>query len=213
MTTSPVYVRATCANCERPKITCICRWITPLATSVEIVILQHPLEMHQAKGSARLLQLSLHTSRLFAGELLSSEARQAILQPNRRVVLLYPQSPPGTAASPDAAPLLDPAWLHQPAQLRLIVLDATWRKSRKMLYLNPLLQTLPRLALTNTPASRYQIRKAQRVDQLSTLEATCQALLQLGQPTDGIAALLAGFDGFVRQQAGYQINPGPMQYR
>ena len=43
--------------------------------------------------------------------------------------------------------MLAPALLHDPSRLRLIVLDGTWRKSRKMLYRNPLLQQLPRLSL------------------------------------------------------------------
>ena len=119
MTTSPPFTRTICATCERPEVTCICGWVTPLGTSVEIVILQHPLEIHQAKGSARLLLLSLHGSRLFSGELLSSEARHAILQPNRRAVLLYPDIPPSTAVSRDTSPLFEPDWLHQPMQLQL----------------------------------------------------------------------------------------------
>ena len=66
-----------------------------------------------------------------------------------------------------------------------------------MLHLNPLLQQLPRLALSDMPASNYKIRKAHRPDQLSTLEATCAALVQLEKQS-------APFDGFVAQQMGYQ---------
>ena len=62
-----------------------------------------------------------------------------------------------------------------------MVLDATWRKSRKMLYLNPGLQALPRLALQgDLPASRYgALRKAHAPGQLSTLEAAACALQRL----------------------------------
>jgi DTW domain-containing protein YfiP len=65
-----------------------------------------------------------------------------------------------------------------------------------MLYQNPLLQHLPRLPLTQMPASHYLIRKAHAPDQLSTLEASCHALGQL----DGAASfqpVLDGFDDFV----------------
>ena len=78
-----------------------------------------------------------------------------------------------------------------------------------MLYLNPLLQQLPRLALSQTPASRYLIRKAHRPDQLSSLEATCYALEQLEQSAQGsqdkprYLPLLEAFDGFVAQQSAY----------
>ena len=80
------------------------------------------------------------------------------------------------------------------------MLDGTWRKSRKMLYLNPLLQQLPRLALQDMPASRYRIRTAHKPDQLSTLEATCAALAQLEGSAAPFLPLLAAFDGFVAQQ-------------
>jgi DTW domain-containing protein YfiP len=83
----------------------------------------------------------------------------------------------------------------------LVVLDGTWRKSRKMLYLNPLLQALPRLALCDLPPSHYLIRKAHRPDQRSTLEATCAALAQLEGDTGQFAPLMDAFDGFVAQQA------------
>jgi DTW domain-containing protein YfiP len=95
--------------------------------------------------------------------------------------------------------------LHEPAQLRLIVLDGTWRKSRKMLYLSPLLQKLPRLPLRNTPASQYLIRKAHAPDQLSTLEASCYALMQLERDDSKYHPLLQAFNGFVAQQAEYSV--------
>jgi DTW domain-containing protein YfiP len=72
-----------------------------------------------------------------------------------------------------------------------------------MLYLNPLLQQLPRLPLLNMPASQYVIRKAHAADQLSTLEATCHALVHLEGDAGKYQALLTAFKGFVAQQAGY----------
>ena len=82
------------------------------------------------------------------------------------------------------------------------MLDGTWRKSRKMLHGNPLLQQLPRLSLQGLPASHYLIRKAHRPDQLSTLEATCAALAQLESSVETFLPLLTAFDGFVAQQLG-----------
>jgi DTW domain-containing protein YfiP len=51
--------RPACSTCLRPQSTCICRWIAPTVANVEVLILQHPLEVGNAKGSARLLHLSL----------------------------------------------------------------------------------------------------------------------------------------------------------
>jgi DTW domain-containing protein YfiP len=72
-----------------------------------------------------------------------------------------------------------------------------------MLYLNPLLQGLPRLALQGMPASHYRIRKAHAPDQLSTLEAAAYALMRLDGGEARFAPLIAAFDGFVAQQAAF----------
>jgi len=179
----------------RPQNTCLCRWVTPTPHQVEVLILQHPMEMVQAKGSARLLHLSLLGSQLLHGEVFGA-ALDVALQGPRRNLLLYPEARSGLADGLPA-PVPDTTWLLQPDQLRLVVLDGTWRKSRKMLALNAQLQHMPRLSLTTVPASRYLIRKAHEVHQLSTLEATCAALAQLEGSGVAMQPLLDAFDGFV----------------
>jgi DTW domain-containing protein len=180
------------------------------------------MEVHEAKGSARLLHLSLPRSRMVTGEVFDAfqlqawltapfpdDAPQATAQcvrPTpalRHPVLLYPATP--LDATLGALPTtLTAEQLRTPSLLRLVVLDGTWRKSRNMLHLNPLLQQLPRLALHNPPAPRYLIRKAQQSHQLSTLEATCAALVQLEGNATAVAPLLTAFDGFVAQQLARQ---------
>ncbi|TDY34650.1 tRNA-uridine aminocarboxypropyltransferase [Janthinobacterium sp. 75] len=194
--------RARCPSCLRAETSCICRWITPVAHAVDVLILQHPLEVHNAKGSARLLHLSLPNSRMLTGEQFAPDTLAALLA-DKHTVLLYPDTPGDRSLGIAPPPALDPATLLDPARLQLVVLDATWRKSRKMLYLNPRLQQLPRLPLRDTPASHYLIRKAHAPDQLSTLEATCYALMQLEQDAPRFVPLITAFDGFVAQQLSY----------
>ena len=195
--------RLSCANCLRPQGTCICQWITQVAHIVEVLILQHPLEVANAKGSARLLHLSLPGSRLVTGEAFDLE----VMVKNPKInVLLYPALPQGSSPGASSPTVLSPGSLRKPAELRLIVLDATWSKSRKMLYLNPQLQCLPRLSLHDVPASQYLIRKAHDKDQLSTLEATCAALAQLEGDAEKFQPLLKAFDGFVAQQFGWRVH-------
>lgn len=211
--------RLTCPVCLRPQSTCICQWITPTVHQVEVVILQHPLEVNNAKGSARLLHLSLPHSALLTGEVFATDTLQALISaplqpqatasPPKYTILLYPDSPQDQALGLPAPPVLAPEQVSDPSCLRLIVLDGTWRKSRKMLYLNPLLHHLPRLALRDMPASSYRIRKAHKPDQLSTLEATCAALAQLEGGAEPFAPLLAAFDGFVAQQ--WAAAQGPLK--
>ena len=186
--------RALCARCLRAQAACICAWITPLLSDVELLILQHRLEVGNAKNSARLLHLSVQPSTMVTGETFDAAALAAMLEAGGRTpVLLYPATPGAPA----------PAMPADPGKLRLVIVDATWRKSRKMLYCNPILQTLPRLALRAMPPSHYRIRKAHAPDQLSTLEAAAYALMQLDPDPVRWQGLLAAFDGFVGQQMGY----------
>jgi len=192
--------RATCAACLRAQSACICGWVRPLVSPVELLILQHPLEVANAKNSARLLHLSVAGSVLAVGEAFDADALGTLLHAGGRTpVLLYPETPDAPAAAP----------LPLPERLRLVVLDATWRKSRKMLHLNPVLRQLPRLALSDMPASHYRIRKAHAPDQLSTLEAGAHALGQIEGDAARYAPLFAAFDGFVGQQAAYLPHPLP----
>jgi len=194
--------RLVCAVCRRPQSTCICHWVTPVAHDVEVLILQHPLETDHAKNSARLLHLSLARSHLLMGEAFDAHSLRVALAEPKYTVLLYPQT--ATVPQHALAPALDPVRLKEPARLRLVVLDGTWRKSRKMLHQSPLLQHLPRLSLDDVPASRYAIRKAHKPGQLSTLEATCAALMQLEHDPDRFQPLLAAFNGFVAQQLAFR---------
>lgn len=197
--------RPQCTACLRPLRACICRWVAPTAHAVEVIVLQHPLEVHQAKGSARLLHLSLAHCRLVVGEAFAVPVWPA---DGKHTLLLYPDSLQDTAPDLRVPPPLPPEWPQAQSRLRLVVLDGTWRKSRKMLYQSPPLQQLPRLALHNPPPSHYRIRKAHGSDQLSTLEATCYALCQLEGGAARFQPLLNAFDGFVEylEQAGGQRN-------
>ncbi|WP_394778636.1 tRNA-uridine aminocarboxypropyltransferase [Undibacterium sp.] len=204
--------RLICRDCLRPQSTCICQWVSPVASTVDVLVLQHPMEVHNAKGTARLLHLSLSGSSLHTGEVFGPDDLQALLYADGRLpVLLYPETPDDKALGLIPAPPLQPALLQDPSQLRLIVLDGTWRKSRKMLYLNPLLQQLPRLPLRDPPASQYLIRKAHGEHQLSTLEAVCYALMALEGDDGKYQPLLQAFNGFVVQQGAYASDVNHMQ--
>lgn len=199
--------RALCTRCARPQRNCICALARRVDCAPEVLILQHPLEVHEAKGTARLLHLCLARSRLEIGEQFDEHQLEAWLAQDwqddadaPRTVLLYPESAPDPALPLSPAPVLPAEWLQTPARLRLVVIDGTWRKSRKMLYLNSLLQRLPRLALRDLPASRYAIRRAHRPGQLSTLEAAYCALAQLEPANGKLEALLQAMDALVRRE-------------
>ncbi|MFS0755608.1 tRNA-uridine aminocarboxypropyltransferase [Noviherbaspirillum sp. 1P10PC] len=190
--------RPVCPTCLRPARACICAWAMPTANQVDLLLLQHPLETGHAKNSLTLLRLSLARYAVAVGEAFAPAQLQQLLdgpEPGKtQPVLLYPGAPdtPSFLPDPDGPPP------------RLVVLDATWRKSRKMLALNPALQALPRLSLSAPPPSQYRIRKAHKPGQLSTLEAVCHALAQLEGDAARYRPLLQAFDGFVAQQLAFR---------
>ena len=195
---------------------CLCAWVRPTANQAAVLVLQHPMERDQAKGSARLLRLSLARCRCEQGERFDPEALAGWLATTPaggavRSLLLFPQVP-GQAyrrdafemaadAAPGPAVPPDPPEPTAIGEWQLVLIDATWRKARKMLALNPLLQALPRWGLGALPPSRYAIRKAQRPEQRSTLEAACLGLGQLEREPARYDALLSAFDGWVAQCA------------
>jgi DTW domain-containing protein YfiP len=192
--------RATCARCLRPQATCLCAQVRPTAHRTEVLVLQHPQEQRQAKNSVALLRLSLAHCELAVGERFAAAALQALLQRRgRQTLLLYPDVPAAPAPSV-VVPTSD-------MPVRLVVLDATWRKSLRMLLEHPALRALPRLALDAPAPTRYRaIRAARRADQVSTLEATVQALALLEGPSFDAAPLLEAFGVFVAGVAARQRN-------
>ncbi len=199
-----IIKRPTCSKCARPIRNCICALVKLVSNRVDVLLLQHPDESTNSKNTAGLLHLSLKNSQLHLGETFNTEDIQQWLFSNQKApVLLYPDTPEYKSLGLIAPPPFEPLANTPFDQLRLVVIDATWRKSRKMLYLNPALQNLPRLALAHTPASLYKIRRAHSENQLSTLEASCYALQQLEQGAVDYQPLLDAMSHFVAQQSAF----------
>jgi DTW domain-containing protein YfiP len=190
--------RAICVHCQRPQLTCLCALVRPTPHRTEVLVLQHPQEQRQAKNSVALLRLSLAHCEVVVGERFAPEVLRSLLQrPERDTRLLYPDVP--------AAPAPPAPEVAADAALRLVVIDATWRKSLRMLLEHPALAALPRLALDAPVPTRYRaIRAARRADQVSTLEATAQALAMLEGPSFDVAPLLDAFGRFVTAVAARQ---------
>jgi DTW domain-containing protein YfiP len=195
--------RVACVRCLRPQATCLCALARPTAHRTEVLVLQHPQEQRQAKNSVALLRLCLAHCEVVVGEHFAPAALQALLQrPGRDTRLLYPDVPAAPAPS-------DPVTAAG-APLRLVVIDATWRKSLRMLLEHPALAVLPRLSLDAPAPTRYRaIRAARRADQVSTLEATVQALSMLEGPAFEAEPLLDAFSLFVAGVAARRGSAGP----
>ena len=192
--------RPTCPRCALPLRTCVCSLVTPVHNELDVLVLQHPDEVDQAKGSLRLLRLSLARCRVAVGETFEPAALRELLGVDvSGSARLYPaeRAAHATAALPAAPPR------------RLVVLDGPWRKSLRMLCENPLLQSLPRWSVAPSDAGRYgALRKAPRRGQLSTLEATCAALAAIEGAPARYAPLLDAFGRFVAERAA-NARPAP----
>ncbi len=190
--------RAACLRCLRPQASCLCALALPTGHRTAVLVLQHPQEQRQAKNSVALLRLSLAHCEVVVGEYFAPAKLEALLQrPGRDTLLLYPDVPAAPAPSARGA--------SNGAPLLLVVLDATWRKSLRMLLEHPALAALPRLSLDVPAPTRYRaIRAARRADQVSTLEATVHALTVLEGPSFAAAPLLDAFGRFVESVAARQ---------
>jgi DTW domain-containing protein YfiP len=179
-------------------VTCLCALARPTAHRTEVLVLQHPQEQRHAKNSVTMLRLSLAHCEVVVGARFAPVALEALLQrPGRDTRLLYPDVP--------AAPARSAPETTAGVPLRLVVIDATWRKSLRMLLEHPTLAALPRLSLVAPAPTRYRaIRAARRADQISTLEATVQALAMLEGPSFDAAPLLDAFGLFVAGLAARQ---------
>ena len=180
--------RPQCPRCLRPITHCLCALIPSLDSRTRILLLQHPSEVNHALNTARLAALGLNNAQLLVGEVFDDLAT-LLNPPGYQARLLFPAD--------DAQSLQTYTPSDQP--LLLVVPDGTWRKARKLLYLNPLLAALPRVTLAGESVSRYRLRKAPGPGALSTVEAIVQALQVLEAPAS-FDALLKPFDALIEAQ-------------
>ncbi|OCT24994.1 tRNA-uridine aminocarboxypropyltransferase [Pseudomonas putida] len=182
--------RPRCERCQRPLAHCLCPLIPSLDSRTRVVLLQHPSEASHALNTARLAALGLRNVELLIGEVFE-DLPALLATPGYRPVLLFPGEQAEVVSAygeeDDALPLL------------LIVPDGTWRKARKLLYLNPLLERLPRVTLADVAPSRYRLRKAPEAGAVSTIEAVVQALNVLEQPAN-FDELLRPFEALIEGQ-------------
>jgi len=180
--------RKTCPNCQRPLPVCYCSALVQVTNTTRVLIIQHPLEQKHPFNTGRMAHLCLRNSELIVAETLSAIQLVSILETPS--ALLYPSLPwlPDTPeVNSDTSESTTGSSIQQ-----LIVIDATWNKSKKILHLHPALQKLPRLHLKGDLRSNYQIRKTTVANGLSTLESIVEAL-NIIEPEGEFEAMLQPF--------------------
>jgi len=96
--------------------------------------------------------------------------------PNRDIVIIYP-------TQENRVTYRYQAGVKNDKKLTLLVLDGTWRQSKKIFNLSEWLQKFPTFELNVHTQANYGLRKAPHANQLSTAEATAVALAQANELT------------------------------
>ena len=199
-------VRHYCQTCLRPKTACICQFVSKVENRVRVLVLQHPSEVKQSKGTLTLLAHSLAHCQVIVGEDFSDnlELRQILAHYQERVFLLYPSE--NAEALPGTGELAEGL-----EEYCLILLDATWKKAYRMFMLSKPLHTITHCRLPEGIQGQYVILTTKKAHALSTLEACCYALGALEKAEQKYTGLLAAFNQFnqfqlrFRQQGGNAV--------
>ena len=163
--------RARCDDCHFLKEQCICQWIPELSTRLKVLVLQDPKEAQHAKNTLSLLSLGLPSVECI------STANQDVM----RAALNHKDPAKWRLVFPsDEAVSIESIDADSAAQIEgLILLDATWRKAKKLYFTEPLLHAFNAVCFSQPPVGQYSIRKSPSTQSLSTLEACAYAIEQI----------------------------------
>ena len=155
-----------CKRCWVRQPFCICPEVPQLSTRTELLVVRHLRESWKSTGTTRVAALALpHLKCLEYGEDSQPAADLLASMPLEETGLLFPGESPAQ-------------WDLTPVR-RLIVLDGTWRQTRRMFRRLPMLHKLPCLALPPKTRQVLRLRASNLEEGRSTLEAIADALAVL----------------------------------
>ncbi len=150
---SPFHTkRVKCLRCDRSIKTCLCeelplkKWKAP-----SIQVIRFPEEKKHPLNSVKILESSFSDLNVFDTEIIDPEQFH-------RPILIYPGP---EAMEFDSLEDLD----HD-----FILLDGTWKKTKRILFQNPWLMDIPHIKLKRSIPPLYKIRKELSLEHYSTLE-------------------------------------------
>lgn len=191
--------RVLCQQCQRPEKACICAFTVNITNRVHVIVLQHPTEVKQSKGTVSLLQQSLSNCQVIVGENFhdNEQLTKLLSTYGKDIALLYPSE---QATVVDFTAIDNNLDIVEPSDIDtikcIIILDGTWKKAYRMFMLNAFLGDIKHLTLPTGITSLYGIRKTKKNDALSSLEACCHTLARLENDEKKYQALLKKFIAF-----------------
>jgi DTW domain-containing protein YfiP len=145
-----------CPACEQPSRHCLCSLLPKeKKTPPPFHIIRHRDEAHHPLGTVKLLEKYYRDLNVIDSENI----------PKITGTLIYPQTEDGLGAMVNELP-----------EGPLIFIDATWKKSFRILQENPWLKDLKRYSIEDRQG-QYKIRKAPQSTALSTIEAFSYCLM------------------------------------
>jgi DTW domain-containing protein YfiP len=156
---------------------CLCELVGVARESCpQVLIVRHHWEAFKSTGTARLAGLALSNASILDMAAENPEPVRQHLRGLEDAWLLYP----GGAEAPEPQPALT-------RPRTLVVLDGTWRQTRKMLRRLPELARFPRFSLSPdaSGAERDRLREPPRPGARSTLESIAEALGRLDSAAAG----------------------------
>ncbi|MBP3710810.1 MAG: DTW domain-containing protein [Treponema sp.] len=168
-----------CYKCFRPLSHCLCSYATPVDCGIKFVLLMHPKEAKRERtGTGHLAHITLTGSEILVGLDFSQNARLQELLCDRQFlpVLLYPGNDTWTAGSAELATALGKNTQHA-RTLLVLVIDATWFCSRKVIEHSPFLLDLPRISFSGSYRSEFTFKREPRSEYISTIES-CYYLIK-----------------------------------
>lgn len=156
---------------------CLCELVGVARESCpQVLIVRHHWEAFKSTGTARLAGLALSNASILDMAAENPDPVRQHLRGLENAWLLYP----GGAEAPEPPPALT-------RPRTLVVLDGTWRQTRKMLRRLPELARFPRFSLSPdaSGAERDRLREPPRPGARSTLESIAEALGRLDSAAAG----------------------------
>lgn len=155
-------------RCFKPVENCLCKYTKEIDTNIKFVLLMHPKEAkRQRTGTGNLAHLCLKNSEIIIGLDYSKNERlkQLLTDSQYYPVMMYPGEEAWTAQKEGFAQTLNGR------TLLVLILDATWFCSRKMIEHNPFLLELPRVSFYGDYRSIFTFKHEPRPEYISTIES------------------------------------------
>ncbi len=187
--------RPHCEACGFLQSQCVCAWVPVLTSRLKILVVQDRKEASHAKNTVSLLRLALPSVECLDSADVSPLSRLDV--DSWRVLFPGQESMPIESLSAD-----------QKRQIEgVILIDATWRKAKKLLLSEPLLQGFKMLSFNRPPVGAYAIRKSPNDQALSTLEACAYCIEQICSED------MQGLRDFMQQAHAWQWRRQPKQHQ